>query len=516
MASGKQQIAKNEALKRADIERQEKKIATLEKTMAKNDDFEVHIELDKNLEKEKAYLESLKGTPVSKATTGTVLRKGTKSGSPQQRSDGPALAGVSSSWSKPVVKKLESSQTSTVITPTDPEHVARMEGYGKEQKAEYDLQRGKVNAVYEGLEESAKTWENMFKEYAERWGERGDSIYRDFQNVSRELRAAKKELSDINIDPDRLFNRMGSFSKVMMIIASAIDGFAAGYNKTKPTLAPAIERAIDRDIKIQQQNFSNKLRQVELTAAERNQLWNMLNVAQKNQTEAAYRWSQVNLSVVAKKTQLLNSRKMIADSIFALNEKISSLKAEKKTVTKTEGTREVLGTVSGSKNVRFATPKTSASEKLNAEESKRLAAAYELDSVYERFMDVSKQFEQEGRWQGGLKAWVGGGETRARMQNQVQDIVQKVKELSGVAVRPEEFKRVQKGFDTTFRTKAGAREIVRGFTQRTRANLIARARYHDARGHYATAQQYRDLATRVARRYNRDAKMWGYKPLKVQ
>lgn len=199
-----------------------------------------------------------------------------------------------------------------------------------------------------GYDTWSKTWKEIQQDTAVRWGDLAKPIYKEFQSVSEELSRARAQLANMKIDPDRVVNGMNTFQKVIFAIGAGIDGFAAGYNKTKPTLVPMLEKAIERDIRIQQQSFKNKMDQVQLTATERNRMWNMFSDAQKNKESALWRVAQFALSDVARKTKMMESRVLLAKSVKEIGikqaealhkEKVASMPK----VTKVGGSRTVLG-----------------------------------------------------------------------------------------------------------------------------------------------------------------------------
>ena len=333
-----------------------------------------------------------------------------------------------------------------------------------------------------------------------------------------------QKIRDTKIDPNRYLGNMNAFARVMTILGAMLGGYTEGLSRgrIKNRAFDLINAGIKRDIAAQKMELEKMMNERNYTATERKWVYSKWRALERDKKVAALRKSKMVLAKIGLESQRAEDMVWAAGQLDRLDKEEERVLYEGKVKARDVVRKSYTGR--RTTTTRFLTPKfakagkvgKSEAESMGAEDKKKFAAAFNVPKIFDRIMDVAKKFEQAGRWQGGLKSWVGRGELRAEVHQMIQDVIKKVREMSGVAARPDEHKKLEYGFDTRFRTKAGAIVTIRGFARRSVSDLRARAAYHRDMGQPNVAARYDSLANKIIKRVNKEIKFWGYKPWGVK
>jgi hypothetical protein len=374
----------------------------------------------------------------------------------------------------------------------------------EKQKEEIIANRDETGTQLSVMQDELTEWSKNISIIQKQLISKSPQLAKKVEDAADSLKKSIENMQNLNIDPFRYQKNMSTAEKVLSTISQ---GLLIGMGKPD-VVGLAIDKAVERDIEMQKYDNTIKLRQA---GYDQNQINNLIKLYEKNLDS-----QKINMLEIAKVriAQSANASKRAdlyisaANQISLIDKRISDLYGNT-TVTESSGSKDKAIKLGGK-----ADP-TLKADKLSAEESKRLMSAEGVADTHKRVLDFAAQTAAGGlvgsTWAGFIRKLP--GEQGAKYNNLQQDIVQRVKDLSGVAYRENEFARIQKGFDTGFQTKGAAVELMTGFSQRSISQLSQMEKYHRARGQTRTADMYSDSIKRVGQQYNSFLKKMGEKQI---
>lgn len=159
--------------------------------------------------------------------------------------------------------------------PVDEEYLrakrATEEGY-REDAGDLEAQR---KNVYQQHDEFLKQYALDAKEAKQRYQGVSDETLSDYRATVADLKRARDELRDMNVDTGRFWNTMPTAQKVLLAFGNMLGeaGETASGGKVVNEVGRWMAKAVDRDIEDQREAIKRKMDEVNMTAKERDTLW---------------------------------------------------------------------------------------------------------------------------------------------------------------------------------------------------------------------------------------------------
>ena len=200
----------------------------------------------------------------------------------------------------------------------------------RQRGSDYIQQRGEV--LREQRDINAKH-DDLLRTYAEdakavKQGQQALSgqAFSDYKETLAALKKGRDELAGMKVDPDRYWNSMPRSQQVMMAIGNMLGeaGQQASSGKITNEIGRWLKTATQQDIALQREAIKMKINDVEMTAKERDTLWNQWSHVENQIRSATSNMAKMELARIALATDNVGLKSDLAKAIYSIGSDVGT------------------------------------------------------------------------------------------------------------------------------------------------------------------------------------------------